>query len=83
MLALILALAMSGTSCAAIDNTSNTAVWVSNGTAGASQYTDTGDRVRYATAPGPTDDGAWVALHAVERALAANPPGHRVRAACL
>jgi hypothetical protein len=77
-----------GTTCAAIDNRSNTAAWVTpSGQVRTSTYRDM-DRIMYADAPGPRANAAWRALHAAERRLRVNAdgspstPGPKVRIAC-
>ena len=71
-----------GSSCAAIDNGGNTAVWQQLGHAPVrTSYTDL-DRIRYEDAPGAEDNGAWNALHRAEDVLSQGPAGHRIAVAC-
>ena len=70
------------TTCAAINNVSNTAAWVTpSGQVRTSTYTDM-DRIRYADAPGPRANAAWKALHAAEKSLQKGDAGPKVRIAC-
>jgi hypothetical protein len=71
-----------GATCAAINNASNTAVWVTpSGQVRMSTYSENG-RIVYRDAPGPRDVASWRALHAAERALLAAPTGPKVKIAC-
>lgn len=71
-----------GSTCAAINNTTNTAAWVTpSGQVRTTTYRDM-DRIIYADAPGPRANAAWKALHAAERQLRIGKPGPKVRIAC-
>lgn len=71
-----------GSTCAAINNTSNVAAWVTpSGQVRTTTYRDM-DRIIYRDAPGPRANAAWKALHAAERALQQGEAGPKVRIAC-
>ena len=71
-----------GSTCAAIDNTANQAAWAHPGQPPvATTYRDM-DRIIYATAPGPADDEAWVALHNTEKTLQVGEPGPKLHVTC-
>jgi hypothetical protein len=82
----VLTVALTGDTCASIDNRTNVAVWASKHKHGImyhrTTYTEDG-RLRYANAPGPNDNAAWMALHAAERALTVGKPGHKVPVRCV
>ena len=74
--------AITGSSCAAIDNSTNTAVWQQQGHAPVSTFYADLDRIRYEDAPGAEDNGAWIALHRAEISLRSGEPGHKISVAC-
>lgn len=74
---------ITGSPCAAIDNGPNAAAFAAPGhVATATTYSDEGEHLVYADAPGPLDDGQWIALHAAEAGLQHGPAGRKVRLAC-
>ena len=78
-----ISVALTGNTCAAIDNAANAAAWGGPDVAlTRTVYTDYGAIV-YADVPAPTDTDSWVALHTAERELLAGPVGHRVAVACI
>lgn len=85
-LAVMLAVSMTGHTCAAIDNIQNEAVWAHPTLAGVT-YTSTSyserERIVYRNAPGRNDSEAWVALLAAEAALQEGEPGHKVPLRCV
>ena len=78
----ILASLFTGQTCAAINNTSNTAVWVSPGQINHTTYKDDGERLVYLNAPGKLDNSGWLALHNTEVKLLQGPSGPKIRVAC-
>jgi hypothetical protein len=84
----VLTVALTGDTCAAIDNRTNTAVWAKKHPLGISyqrtRYSDMGDRLVYRNAPAPYgEDDAWRALHKAERALQHGAPAPKIRVACV
>jgi hypothetical protein len=82
----VLTVALTGDTCASIDNRTNTAVWAKKHPAGIeyhrTRYSDM-DRIIYHHAPAPTDNASWMALHAAERALQQGVPGHKIPVRCV
>ncbi len=78
-LATILTMA-TGTPCAVIDNTTNTAAFAVPGRATVTRtYTDYGDNLGYS---GRVPRAAWPATRAAEAALRHGKPGPKTRLAC-
>ena len=66
----LIAAALTGGTCAAHDSRLQAAAWATTGQLPhATTYTVSGGRLRYASAPGPTDNLAWRALHASENRM--------------
>ncbi len=69
-----------GTTCAAIDNTTNTVAWATpSGRTTSTHYVDHGDHLGYVVTPTPD---ARPAVHAVERLVVRGAAGPKVRVAC-
>lgn len=79
----LIATALTGTPCAAIDNRTNTAVWAHQTPHGTTytrtHYADYGDNLGYDV---PVPRPVWNALQRTEKALQEGKPAHKIPVRC-
>lgn len=80
----VLTATFTGSTCAAIDNRTNTAVWAEHHPFGLSyaqtHYKDYGDNLGYAN---PIPRSVWPALRRVENYMDSTPAGPKIRVECV